>query len=46
MEHCNVCNVDINDPEEHVKSKEHKDNIERLKARVKDYEDDRIGIMP
>ena len=46
MEHCNVCNLDINDPEEHVKSKEHQNNLKRLKSISKDYEDDRIGIIP
>jgi uncharacterized Zn finger protein (UPF0148 family) len=48
--HCNICNKDVkNDSvDEHVKSREHEVNLERLRQIFKDkvYEDNAIGINP
>jgi hypothetical protein len=48
MEYCNVCEKEIDEPREHIDSKEHKDNLDRLNRLFKDkvYEDDRVGINP
>lgn len=48
MEYCNVCEKEIDDPQEHINTNEHKENLERLSKLFKDkiYEDDRVGIKP
>ncbi|MEM2856140.1 MAG: hypothetical protein QW416_03470 [Candidatus Nitrosocaldaceae archaeon] len=48
MEYCNACKKEVNDPKEHVESREHKESIERLLHIFdeKIYEDKRVGIEP
>ncbi len=48
--HCNICNIDIvaSSVEEHLKSKEHEEGLERLRHMFngKVYEDHALGINP
>ncbi len=48
MEYCNICEREVDAPNEHIKSKEHRDNLEKIRSAFKDkvYEDDSIGLNP
>ena len=46
MEHCNICNIDVEDVDVHIRTPEHLENLEKIKNMFKSklYGDNKSAI--
>lgn len=46
MEHCNICNIDVEDVDAHIRTPKHLENLEKIKNMFKSklYRDNKSAI--